>query len=82
MKERKNYTKQNTNETTNIETNTIPHNNYLNINNFGIEAVNGNDSSTSTILPKTSKKRVRKRTHKKKKHQLLQPVEPVDNVIC
>lgn len=81
MKKRENYSKQNTNETINIITNTIPYNNNLNTDNSVIKPFNGNDSSTSTMLPKSVKKRVRKRTHKKKNHQLLQPVEPVENVI-
>lgn len=40
------------------------------------KSINGNESVVSSILPKSTKKRVRKRTHKKSKVQL----EPVENV--
>lgn len=53
----------------------------FNASNESINPINVDDSANSNILLKDSKKRVRKRTHKKKKPQIDETVEILNNVI-
>jgi hypothetical protein len=63
----------------NNDTSNISSDNILSTGNIKSNLENDHESSVSSVVQTVSKKRIRKRTHKKKKQ--VEQVEPIENVI-